>query len=931
MKLTKPFCLIAALLPLALFSACEGEDTPDTPTPELGTLSISCKVTASGISTSAATLSGVISTNSGELDEASLAAYGDAGLSAYFLLGTDEASLSTSGTKVDAGTLSLSGGEVSATVSDLEPGTAYYCALAVSLGDLQAVSPSASFTTEAIPEGPITTSGADEITETTATLNGYAIFTGEDISYGIIYSTLSDPNFESMYGGGDGDGKEGGYIGAAWAEERDSDGRFSCYLQYLTPATKYYYRAFLCTYTEDKGEEFTYGEVKEFTTLDFTATLTTMDATDVGMNAATLNGDLNIESKSEIDAYRIFIWSDTLSSADELMENGTRAYVWDSNADGVYSYSLSGLSSNTTYYYMAYAEVGGKELKGEVKEFTTTSLQITVNVSDATDIHPSSAVVSGSVSVNGEVSLTQSFIYSKTASTLDELKESAQENSNATLSDGVYTAKLWWLSPGTTYHYTMCVEVDGVKYYGEVKAFTTGDLVVSVTTGDVQDIRVKSATLHGHASVNDEDLTLSKGFLYSTTATNLEELIAENRKARSNMSYEGSDEYSSSTEGLLVGTKYVYAAYASADTVTVYGEVKEFSTEALDISVTTGDVTDITSIGATVNSNFKINNEGSFSHSSYSGDKFEGMNISFGICYSEEDSTKSWLSGIYAKRRSSDDATYGDREASYALAFGPKTKTGYSAGVYGLYADTRHYYVAYVLVQDRETRNEYWFYGDVREFDTKGYTIITTGAADLGLSVQWAAMDVGSMDPYTYGSTFAWGETTPKEFDLDLKGYETYKWCNGTYSSLTKYNTNSDYGVVDDKTTLEPSDDAATVALGAPWRTPTFAEYEEFWTNTTSLVKDHYAIFVAENGNAIVFPCETVYSELEKQTVWASQSHYWTSTLGGNSNPSLARRILFNFGLDYSYNSRDSFWQSGNTYDNRYNVFAIRPVRDNSF
>ena len=45
---------------------------------------------------------------------------------------------------------------------------------------------------------------------------------------------------------------------------------------------------------------------------------------------------------------------------------------------------------------------------------------------------------------------------------------------------------------------------------------------------------------------------------------------------------------------------------------------------------------------------------------------------------------------------------------------------------------------------------------------------------DLGLSVKWAACNVGATTPETYGDYFAWGETEPKT----TYDWITYKWCN---------------------------------------------------------------------------------------------------------------------------------------------------------
>ncbi|MBQ3780610.1 MAG: hypothetical protein II801_02355 [Bacteroidaceae bacterium] len=91
---------------------------------------------------------------------------------------------------------------------------------------------------------------------------------------------------------------------------------------------------------------------------------------------------------------------------------------------------------------------------------------------------------------------------------------------------------------------------------------------------------------------------------------------------------------------------------------------------------------------------------------------------------------------------------------------------------------------------------------------------------DLGLpdGTLWATMNVGANSPEEYGDYFAWGETAPKE----KYAWSTYKWCNGSGDKLTKYNTRSDYGIVDNLTEPLPEDDAAYVNWGANWRTPSF-------------------------------------------------------------------------------------------------------------
>ncbi len=96
---------------------------------------------------------------------------------------------------------------------------------------------------------------------------------------------------------------------------------------------------------------------------------------------------------------------------------------------------------------------------------------------------------------------------------------------------------------------------------------------------------------------------------------------------------------------------------------------------------------------------------------------------------------------------------------------------------------------------------------------------------DLGLAsgTKWATYNVGATKSTEYGDYFAWGETKPKE----EYSWETYKWCKGSFYSMTKYCTDSDYGTVDNKKVLEAEDDAATANWGSAWRMPTWEELEE--------------------------------------------------------------------------------------------------------
>ena len=148
-------------------------------------------------------------------------------------------------------------------------------------------------------------------------------------------------------------------------------------------------------------------------------------------------------------------------------------------------------------------------------------------------------------------------------------------------------------------------------------------------------------------------------------------------------------------------------------------------------------------------------------------------------------------------------------------------------------------------------------YGEEQSFTTESHDYV-----DLGLpsGTLWATCNVGADTPEGYGDYFAWGETQPKS---------TYTWSNCQYCigsnslnvKLTKYCSQSEYGYngfTDDLTMLSSDDDAATANLGAAWRMPTQAEWQELLNNTTHTWTTQNGVngrlFTASNGNSLFLP-----------------------------------------------------------------------------
>jgi hypothetical protein len=168
---------------------------------------------------------------------------------------------------------------------------------------------------------------------------------------------------------------------------------------------------------------------------------------------------------------------------------------------------------------------------------------------------------------------------------------------------------------------------------------------------------------------------------------------------------------------------------------------------------------------------------------------------------------------------------------------------------------------------------------------------------DLGLpsGTLWATCNVGASSPEEYGDYYAWGETEPK----NDYSWSTYKYCKGSSSTMTKYCTNSSYGTVDNKTELEPSDDAATVNWGSGWQMPSIEQCEELYsssytTTTWTTMNGKYGMKITSksNDNSIFLPAAGY--RFDTSLIYeGSGGEYWSRSLWTSYRSSA---LYLNFG-----------------------------------
>lgn len=181
---------------------------------------------------------------------------------------------------------------------------------------------------------------------------------------------------------------------------------------------------------------------------------------------------------------------------------------------------------------------------------------------------------------------------------------------------------------------------------------------------------------------------------------------------------------------------------------------------------------------------------------------------------------------------------------------------------------------------------------------------------DDGKPLMFAACNVGASKPEEYGNRFMWGSTTPNNNDKCFWDDPNLPYHTGTSGSSgwTKYN-------VDNKTVLDPEDDAAHVIMGGNWRMPTKTELQKLaaksntWTTKNGVYGREWT-----SGNYTLFIPAAGYRSNGSFHYKGSSGSVWSSSLN-TSSPSNAYFMGFS--------SRSI---KGSDYNPRYYCYSVRGV-----
>lgn len=422
-------------------------------------------------------------------------------------------------------------------------------------------------------------------------------------------------------------------------------------------------------------------------------TAVTSVASDITEITAVLSGYANVTP--EMGNIKIGI----LYSTDEglSLENSIELISRELDDNNQFKVQATELSSNTTYYYKAFVFYGGVYRYGNVRQFTTLKVSAQVATSSASDIGMFSAQIKGTLNVDSKVNLEKAvwFLYG-TNNSLESLKSEGQKIASSLSIDNVFTCKLSSLSYGKTYYYVACAKVYDTEFYGEIGSFTTADMSAGVTTAEITDVGLFTATFNGSLFVeNTESLSKDVWFLYSDKASNLESLKSSGIKRTTTLKDNGS--YTFIQTDLNYATKYYYVACAKVHDKEYYGNVVEFSTLDIIASVETIDARAVRHYKATVSGELTVEN-------------------------TEDLSKNVWF--LYGTSNNLESLKSNGTKQTASL----NNDGSFSVDLNGLNYSTTYYFVACSKVYDKE------FYGEIKSFTTNTPYVATIEAENVGLN-----------------------------------------------------------------------------------------------------------------------------------------------------------------------------------------------------
>jgi uncharacterized protein (TIGR02145 family) len=301
------------------------------------------------------------------------------------------------------------------------------------------------FSTSPVAKPTLETVTASLITQTTAVSGGTVTADGGGAisAKGVCWSTSPGPT----------------ELLTTKTNEGAGSSSFTSNITNLAPGTTYYYRAYA---TNSAGTS--YGTERTFLTNPVVApTVTTATASAVTQTSATSGGNVTADGGGAIIAKGV-CWS-TSPAPTELLTTKTN----EGAGTGTFVSNITGLLSNTTYHYRAYATNSSGTGYGTEYTFTTSAVLLaTLTTADITSITATAAVSGGTITANGGGTISEVGVCWSTNPSPTTTDPKAPGTGTTT-----FTANLSSLVMGTTYYVRAYAINEAGPAYGNQVVFNT--------------------------------------------------------------------------------------------------------------------------------------------------------------------------------------------------------------------------------------------------------------------------------------------------------------------------------------------------------------------------------------------------------------------------------------------------------------------------
>jgi uncharacterized protein (TIGR02145 family) len=368
-------------------------------------------------------------------------------------------------------------------------------------------------------------------------------------------------------------------------------GGFTSQLKGLTPATKYYVKAY-CS----RGSVTVYGDEINFTTLsDSKPELTTAIITSIDKTTAVSGGNITGEGGTPVTARGICWGLATSPTIDNYK-------VQSGSGTGTFICTLTSLTPDKKYFVRAYATNMGGTAYGNELSFTTlpdVPVPPTVTTAAIASYTSNSAVSGGEVTNEGTSPVSARGVCWSTVSPPDINGNKSIDGSGS----GIFVSNLTDLIPGTLYYVkAYATNSLNVTSYGNERTFTTNCVAPAATTNSATSIGIATATLNGLVNANGLSTTVTFDYglstIYSSTSTASQSPVTGNTNTT----------VSTILTGLTANTLYHFRVKTLNCGGTIYGDDKTFTTTCTAPTATTNAANGLGTATATLNGTVNSNN-----------------------------------------------------------------------------------------------------------------------------------------------------------------------------------------------------------------------------------------------------------------------------------------------------------------------------------